>query len=53
MAIGIVDVDHGSVLVLALRVRLSAYDASYPWLAREAATELITLDRRLAAVCGG
>ena len=44
-----VAVDQGSVLDLAEATGLTAYDASYPWLARMLSGELVTLDRRLAA----
>jgi predicted nucleic acid-binding protein len=47
MEVGIVAVDHGEVLGLAERVGLTAYDASYLWLARRTGSELVTLDRRL------
>ena len=43
-----VEVDFGDLLELADRTGLSAYDASYLWLARELGAELVTLDRRLA-----
>jgi predicted nucleic acid-binding protein len=36
------------VLALAVRTGLSAYDASYLWLARSRDLELVTLDRTLA-----
>ena len=49
MEVSIVEVDHGEVLALAERARLTAYDASYLWLARRMSCELVTLDRRLAA----
>jgi predicted nucleic acid-binding protein len=42
------DVDHHAVVDLALRTGLTTYDASYLWLARDLAIELVTLDRRLA-----
>jgi predicted nucleic acid-binding protein len=41
-------VDYAGVIVLAERFALTAYDASYLWLARELAAELVTLDRQLA-----
>ncbi len=41
-------VDHEGVLELASATGLTAYDASYLWLARELGAELVTLDRRLA-----
>lgn len=44
----LVDVDLDQVIRLAEEVRLSAYDASYLWLARSRGGELVTLDRRLA-----
>jgi predicted nucleic acid-binding protein len=49
MAIELTPVDHREVLDLARTSRLSVYDASYLWLARELDAELITLDRKLAA----
>jgi predicted nucleic acid-binding protein len=44
-----VAVDHIAVLDLAQATGLTAYDASYLWLARTLDAELITLDRKLAA----
>ena len=44
-----VAVDQGSVLDLAEATGLTAYDASYLWLARMLSGELVTLDRRLSA----
>ena len=41
-------VDHDAVLELAASAGLTAYDASYLWLARRLGVELITLDRKLA-----
>ena len=43
------DVDSREVVLLAERMRLSAYDASYLWLARRLNCELVTLDTDLAA----
>ncbi len=43
------EVDADEVLVLALVWGLSAYDASYLWLAGELGMPLVTFDRRLAA----
>ncbi|MGQ0580880.1 MAG: type II toxin-antitoxin system VapC family toxin, partial [Reyranella sp.] len=43
----ICEVDHGEALSLALRSRLTAYDASYLWLARHRQCGLVTLDRQL------
>jgi predicted nucleic acid-binding protein len=48
MAIDIMAVDHDSVINLAERRGLTAYDASYLWLARVLDAELVTLDRGLA-----
>jgi predicted nucleic acid-binding protein len=47
MEIGVVEVDHGEALVLAERSGLTAYDASYLWLARRMSIELVTLDSQL------
>jgi predicted nucleic acid-binding protein len=47
MEIGIVEVDHGEALALAERTGLTAYDASYLWLARRMSSELVTVDRQL------
>ena len=55
MGIEIVAVDHLAVLPLAERFRLTAYDASYLWLAQRLNAELVTLDRplgRAAAALG-
>jgi len=49
MEIGLVEVDHGEALTLAERAGLTAYDASYLWLARRMSSELVTLDRQLEA----
>ena len=49
MEIGIVEVDHRETLALAERAGLTAYDASYLWLARRMSSELVTLDSRLEA----
>ncbi len=43
-----VAVDHAAVLDVAVETGLTAYDASYLWLARELSAELVTLDRKLA-----
>jgi predicted nucleic acid-binding protein len=37
------------ILSLAEQTRLTIYDASYLWLARQAEAELVTLDQKLAA----
>jgi predicted nucleic acid-binding protein len=42
-------VNHAGVVRLAEAHRLSAYDASYLWLARDLNVDLVTLDKRLAA----
>ena len=49
MAIEIIPVEHAGIVVLAESSGLSAYDASYLWLARHLGAGLVTLDRRLAA----
>jgi predicted nucleic acid-binding protein len=49
LAIEDVAVDHNSTLELALNTGLTAYDASYLWLARRLGAELVTLDHQLAA----
>ena len=42
-----VDVNHSDVVLLAERKGLTAYDASYLWLARRLDVELVTLDQKL------
>jgi predicted nucleic acid-binding protein len=44
-----VDVDHADALLVARGTGLTAYDASYLWLAGYLGAELVTLDARLAA----
>ena len=44
----ICEIDHGAALALALATRLTAYDASYLWLAKHRQCGLVTLDRQLA-----
>lgn len=44
-----VAVDHAAIVNLAETTGLTAYDASYLWLARTLDAELLTLDRKLAA----
>jgi predicted nucleic acid-binding protein len=41
-------VDYSDILLLAEQFRLTAYDASYLWLAQHLDAELVTLDRPLA-----
>lgn len=45
-----VKVPPADVAALAIRTGLSAYDASYLWLAMAQDAELITLDKRLARI---
>jgi predicted nucleic acid-binding protein len=55
MGIEIVATDHLAILLLAERCGLTAYDASYLWLAQRLNAELVTLDRplgRAAAALG-
>jgi predicted nucleic acid-binding protein len=42
-----IEVDHDVVVRLALETGLTAYDASYLWLARHLVAELVTLDKAL------
>ena len=44
-----ISIDHAATLDLAEATGLTAYDASYLWLARALGAELVTLDRKLAA----
>jgi len=50
LSIETMDVDCDAVVRLADATQLSAYDASYLWLARTLGAELVTLDRRLANI---
>ena len=43
-----VAVDHHETLALAGTTGLTAYDASYLWLARQLGASLVTLDKQLA-----
>ena len=47
LPVALVDVDHQAVLQLAVRHKMTAYDASYLWLARQMEATLVTLDRGL------
>lgn len=47
MPIKTVEVDHEAALRLAQESGLTAYDASYLWLARKLDAELVTLDKQL------
>ena len=49
MSIDIVEVDHVQTVLLARETGLTAYDASYLWLTRELAGELVSLDEKLRA----
>ena len=49
MEVRVVEVDLTEVLGVAERSGLTAYDASYLWLARMVGSELVTLDKRLEA----
>ena len=49
LAVETVAIDHAAALDLANATGLTAYDASYLWLARALGGELVTLDRKLAA----
>ena len=48
-----VEADHSAVFQLAAQRGVSAYDASYLWVARWSGLRLVTLDRRLEAVARG
>jgi len=45
------DVDPADIVLIAQATGLTAYDASYLWLAGTLGAELVTLDARLAAAC--
>ena len=42
-------IDQGEVVRLGLSTGLTAYDATYLWLARALTMPLVTLDKRLGA----
>jgi predicted nucleic acid-binding protein len=44
------DVDHRAIVMLGLETNLTAYDASYVWLARSLQMPLVSLDRRQMAI---
>jgi predicted nucleic acid-binding protein len=44
-----IEIHLPGILSLAEQTRLTIYDASYLWLARQAEAELVTLDQKLAA----
>ncbi len=48
LAVDEVAVDHDGALELAAATGLTAFDASYLWLARQLGAELVTLDEQLA-----
>jgi predicted nucleic acid-binding protein len=50
MGIGETAVDHGRVIEIALTSGLTAYDASYLWLARQLGADLVTLDEALGRI---
>jgi predicted nucleic acid-binding protein len=49
MEVGGVEVEHREALLLAERSGLTAYDASYLWLASRMSAEWVTLDQQLPA----
>jgi predicted nucleic acid-binding protein len=49
LTIEVVAIDGDAVVALAENTGLTAYDASYLWLARELRADLVTLDAALAA----
>lgn len=50
MRIKKIEIDGPEVLILAERTGLTAYDASYLWVAQSLETDLLTLDRTLEKV---
>jgi predicted nucleic acid-binding protein len=53
LPVDLVAVDTASVVGVAEDTGLTAYDASYLWLARELQAELVTLDAALVAASAG
>lgn len=53
MSIRSVAVDHAETLGFGQETGLTAYDASYLWLAQELGVELVTLDRQLQSAWTG
>lgn len=51
LAMESVEVEYPEVVLVAERYGVSAYDASYLWLARRLEVELITLNRKLEKAC--
>lgn len=52
LSIEIVELDHPSTVVLARKMGLTTYDASYLWLTRELGAELVSLDEKLLEAAG-
>ena len=52
LPVDLVAVDSAAVVGVAEETGLTAYDASYLWLARELRSELVTLDAALHAAAG-
>lgn len=53
LPIEIQDVEHRPIIELGVETGLTAYDASYLWLARTLHAELVTLDNDLRAAARG
>jgi len=49
IAVTLLKVDYEASFNLAIQADLTAYDASYLWLARHYNAELVTLDKKLQA----
>ncbi len=52
LPVALLDVDCEAILQLAVTEKLTAYDASYLWLARHLGVSLVTLDRDLTKLAG-